>query len=155
MIRYLICTVVVGLSVGLAFGQNPAAPQVKQGDQPGAGVKNQPQWGKIMKVDGNKIMFQQYDPATKQFSKDREMTVTPDQLKVFQYGIDNKQTPLQGGLKADPFSTLGKDGAYVRLGMTGTNVGQIYLYGNQNAFNKGIETFLKTPAPGSTPGGGK
>jgi len=128
------------------MAQAPAQPA-----QPGGA--NQAQWGKIMKVDGNKVMFQQYDPKTKTFAKERELTVTPDNLKVFQMGLDNKQAPLTGGLKADPFTNIGKEGAFVRVGMTGNSVGQIYLYGNQGAFEKGIQSF---PGTGSStnPGGG-
>jgi hypothetical protein len=135
MIRNSICMVAAVLTVGIVLAQNPAV-------QPGGvGGKNQPTWAKIIKVEGNKIVLQTYDPKTKEFGKSRELTVTPDALKVFHMGKDNKQIAVPGGLKAETFQNIGKEGVFVRLHTLGDNVTQICVYDNLAAFNQGITNF--------------
>jgi len=146
MLRNVVCIVVAAaVSLGLALAQD-------QGQKGGVGGKGQPTWGKVMKLEGNKLTLQQYDPKTKQFGKSRELTVSADDLKAYQMGKDNKQTAIKGGLKGDPFQNIGKEGLYVRLGMKGENINQIYLYENQKAFNQGIQNF---PGSGGSKEGAK
>ena len=141
MFRSLICVAVVAaFSLSFAAAQDAGG----KGTQPGG----KPMWVKIVKVDGDKVVVREYDAKTKEFGKERELT-TGEKLKVFQYGKDNKQLPVTGGLKGEPFQNLGKEGAYGRINMQGTNVGEIYLYSDQGAWQKGMQ-----PLPG-TGGTGK
>jgi len=128
------------------------------GKDTGVGGKNQALWVKIVKVDGDKLVVREYDPKTKEFGKERQLSVSNAQnLKVFQYGKDNKQTAVQGGLKGEPFQNLGKEGAFARIGMQGANVGDIYLYGDQSSWQKGMSTLPGAGGTGGTGGtsGGK
>ncbi len=133
MIRNLFCSaVVLGLTLGVALAQDAPAGKV----QPGG--KTQILWGKITKVNNNMIMFQQYDPKTKEFGKARELEVSGKDLQAFQYGKDNKQVAVKGGLKGEPFTNLDKEGAFARVAVQGNEVRQIWLYHDQDAFRKGM-----------------
>jgi hypothetical protein len=123
--------VILGITAGFVLAQN-AANQA-------AGGKNQPQFGKITKVDGNKVQFEQWDPKTKEFLKARELQVAPDKVKVAQVGADNKVTPLADGLKADALTKAGKDGCFVRITLSDNTIQQIMVFANQAAWQKAMQ----------------
>jgi hypothetical protein len=145
--RKLISAVVVfGITAGLAWGQNPAA-------QPG-GVKGKDQaiWGKIVKVDGNKITVQEFDRNTKKFGKDRELTAAPDKIKVFQMGKDNKPLAVDGGLKAKLFQNLDKEGTYANIRVQGDSVAEIRVFPDMNSFMQSLQGSAGATGTGATDG---
>lgn len=167
MRKFMFAVVAFGITTGLALAQTPVL-QKPAGQNPAvqpsaAGAKlQQPTWGKITNVNGNMFTWQQYDPIAKTFQgTPKQITIDPTNtnLKFYQYG-ENKYSVLQGGLKAQPFSNIGKDGVYAGMGMNGTNPSQIFVYPNQTGFEQGMKSFPTTgaipgiPSPGTNPNPG-
>jgi hypothetical protein len=155
MLRKWIYTVVVaGLAVGFAHAQNQAQQpnQAGQANQVGSPTgKDQPLWGRITKVDGDKVLFSQYNPETRKFGDAREYPITGEDFRVFQMkGKD--RLPLTGGLKGEPFQNIGEQGLYGSLRVNNNNIGEIQLYPDEAAFQQGLKTFQ--PNPGVNPGAG-
>ncbi len=148
--RFAYAAIVLGVTTGFGLAQNTAV-------QPGGtgGTKTTaPTWGRITGIQGNKMTWQKWDPTTKKFADQTQTTtINPDALKIYQYG-NNKYSPLDDGLKAKQFSKIGDEGLYAGFGMNGQNLGQIYLYPNQQSFMQGMQTFPKTGLPPGVGGTG-
>jgi hypothetical protein len=127
MFRKMICAIaVVGLAVGFAGAQN----QAQQGGKA--------MWGKITKVNGNKISFQAYDPATKKFGEAKELQVNDTALKVYHMKGD-KREPLAGGLNAPQLKTIGATGQFATVRVDGNQVAEMWLWDDEASFQKGIQ----------------
>ncbi len=140
MLRKLAYAVVVaGVSVGFAMAQNPVQP-----GGPG-GVKNQPMWGKITKINNNQISFEPWDPTTKKFGTVKTYPVTADQVKIFEWE-NNKFNPVNDGLKNKLFTNIPEAGLYGNLQLEGNNVNQIRVFTNQDAWMQNMKSST-TPVP--------
>jgi len=126
MLRKLSCAAaVLAMALGAALAQNQ-------------GTQGQMQGGRIMTGQGGKFTYMPYDTKGQTFGKQAQPFPTAvDDIKVYRMK-GTERTPVQGGLTGDAFKNIGDQGLYATWRMQGDRVSEVYLWENEQAFQKGL-----------------
>jgi hypothetical protein len=112
---------------------------------PAGGGKDQMTGGKIMAGTGGKLTYHDYDTTTQKFGEQaKPLPNVPEDVKVYRVQ-GNQKIAVPGGLKGAPFQNIGPKGLYATWTLKGGQVSEIYLWDDEQAFQKGLKA-----APGGT-----
>jgi hypothetical protein len=127
MYRHMICALVVsGLAVTMALGQVALPPQPVRQPGPNTPVLR----GRIEKIQGNTLYFQNWNPVTKQYGAAVQYQIEPQNFQTFQMNGTNRQV-ITGGLQSNVFTNPNPQGLFGTLQANGNRASTLTLMNEQ------------------------